>query len=172
MDSIHSSYTVSNLTISFKDIPKFSEKPITTIPQYVFENCNQVTCNQYNEQYFPMIRQYAKVITLNQLKNKIPLQEQFVKRAEELDWVYGLDYLETNFLKNGDYLKNPTAFTTAEIIKINGLFSRFCNDTVGEYRSSGIHWPKFDLDVNQTVILGALEKRICATRGEEWFGSL
>lgn len=48
---------------SLSEISPFSPEPIKTVPQYVFENCNQVTCNQYKPFYLSLLRERAKVIT-------------------------------------------------------------------------------------------------------------
>lgn len=159
--------------IDLDSIPKFQETPITIIPKYVFENCNQVTCNQYQRDYLTALRE--KVKNPASFKLEKYKKEKRVKKEEELDWVYGLDYLEKTYLQDPSFIENPSkAFTVPDLIKINGLFSRLCNDRPGEFRDKPIRWQKKEFSPNESVIVNKLEPIICSTAGmgPEWFASI
>ena len=148
---------IPQIPLFLTDIPRFSTQPITKIPQYVFENCNQVTVNSYDPESLAMFKRRVKTLTPAQLNAMCSGDKQkFERKGEELDWIHGLDTLETEFLGG----KNPEQML-AEMLKVdtvmrmNGLLSRFSNKTPGELRKKDIIWRTHDFNVNETVA-GAL----------------
>lgn len=153
-------------------IPKL-DHPLREIPQYVFENCNQVTCNNYKVEFLSMLREKVKVITKTDLRRMLPNNEAaLVKKQEEFDWIYGLDYLESTYLKKDDYLNKPEAFTVEEVIYINGLFSRFSNSNPGKFRDKSVVWSKGDGTPNDVIVRTVLQGKMHQEKGEEWLGEL
>ena len=49
--------------IDFPAVPRYSDEPIRTFPKHVFENCNQVTCHEYDNEELPALRRKAKACT-------------------------------------------------------------------------------------------------------------
>lgn len=155
-------------------IPVFQESPITIVPAYLFGNCNQVTCNTYHPAYLSALR--AKVKD----PSSFPLErldaETRVKKEEEIDWIHGLNYVETTYLQQEQFLTNPSkAFHVEDLMKINGLFSRLCNDAPGECRTRPIRWLKTpNLSLSESVIINFFEPFLFKAEGfgEQWFSSL
>ncbi len=162
--------------VEYALVPKFSETPIKKIPKYLFENCNQITCNNYQPLYLEALRFKAKTISKEDcviwLKNHPNVsQAEAVAKGEEFDWFYGLDCLETELLPEGQqFLK---ALNIDAIIRYNGMFSRLGNINPGEFRVRGIRWAKNDLDdINDVIVLSALEGQMHYQYGEEKAQSL
>lgn len=158
--------------IELDSVPR-SDEPIRIIPKYVFENCNQVTCNNYQPSFLKLLRDRAKEIKLSELQKMIPDKDTLTTKAEEFDWVYGLDYLEENVLSDKNFIRlRESYFTVDNIIEINGIFSRFCNDRPGKFRERGIRWPKKDLDLEENAVLSYLEGKLQHDEGADWYSTL
>lgn len=146
-------------TLSLEDVPRFKDHPINKIPKYVFENCNQATCNDYAPETLEFLRKRTKDLTRQALKEECEAKEEskgdqtfFIQKGEEYDWLYGLDALENEFCGIGSPDQLLEALLKVEtIMKYNGLFSRFASDSPGEFRKKDICWAKHDLNVNEML---------------------
>lgn len=148
-------------SIDIKSISPHIGKKITKIPQYVFENCNQVTCNDYQPRYLELLREKSKVIKFC----------DDIKQAEEYDWIYGLDTLETEMLPlSSDKLIDFLTFD--QIFRCNRLFSRL-NGT-GEIRERLIRWSHKDISNEEAVVISILEQYLSqnASKTDSWFSEL
>lgn len=168
--------------INLNSIPKFSEKSIQKIPVYVFGNCNQVTCNDYSPELLEKIKKFSKNITNSSLEKLVPEHDARVLKAEELDWVYGLNQLEEEFLGSDAFCQNPS-FSVEQIIRLNGLFSRLCNAAPGQPRQKEISWSNENIDdFTECTALSDLQGWVHlhlggngvdpSPKGTEWFASL
>lgn len=126
-----------------KSIQPISSKPISDVPKYVYENCNQVTCNQYHDDYLKLIQIKAHSITLKQFNEIVETKK--TSQGEELNWVNGI--CEISLALNDCHTKGvhfEDALTVDDVKRYNGLFSRFFDENNGEFRKEGIKWPKGD----------------------------
>lgn len=169
--NVTSQLSASHTLIDLNTVPKFSEKPIRKIPKYVFENCNQVTCNDYSDEQLKKLQNYAKTVKASELRNFYPDPQKRTTKEEEMDWIDGLRDLEENYLSKEEFLQNPS-FTSEEIIKINGIFSRFSNTNPGQFREKDIHWPKGELSQEESRTLYFLEGHLFNTEGIKWLVNL
>lgn len=162
--------------VDFGSVPRFSDEAIKKFPKYVFENCNQVTCNTYTPSDLIALKDKARVINLNEwklwLKEHPDVSETaWLAKGEEFDWVYGLDVLEKELLPAGHMMLK--GLTIDSVIRYNGIFSRLCNLNPGEFRFKSIFWPKYDMDdVNEIIVMYALPKLFDDQYGEEKKGSI
>lgn len=131
-------------------IQPISETPITKIPKYVYENCNQVTKYNWDEKFLEILRKKVKNFKREVVQKKYPNQKDFTKNAEGYDWVYGLDYLEENYLN--PHIDFINALSIDEIKKINGFLSRLVSDIPGKFRIKNISWHKKDLTGAEAVL--------------------
>lgn len=121
-------------------VQPFSSEPITKIPRYVYENCNQVTRYKWNDKFLENLKGRVQKLKPEAVAKKYKNKEEYVKNAEGFDWVYGLDYLEREYVqKNKDLAE---CLTIDEVKKINGLFGRLVSDIPGEFRKKDIFWNK------------------------------
>lgn len=156
--------------IQFQDVPRLSQ-PITKIPKYVFENCNQATCHDYDPKRLKVLRDVAKVIKLDQIKGES--EEERTKKAEEFDWVCGLDHLETVVLCDPKFQESRESYFSLEnIIVINGIFSRLCNKQSGQYRSEQILWEKRSFEPAEAFVAPKLIEYFDEVHGKDWFSTL
>lgn len=156
-----------NNKIDLSSIHPFSAKPIKVIPKSVFENCNQVTCNDYRDGYLNLLKDKARTITKEALEKLCVGKERdfFTKKAEEFAWIYGLDVLEKEVLQNDSV---DELFDSDTILKYNRLFSRLVGNA-GEFRKRDIRWARKDLTVEESIIIALVEKIGCDSSGEQWF---
>lgn len=141
---------LSSNSLSYTTIPRFSEQPIRQIPRYVFENCNQVTYNIYLPQYLEALKGRVKDLkSPDLLKMCGGSKAKFEKKGEEFDWVNGLDELEREF--GNEPSKLPSLLTSETVMRYNGIFSRFSNDSPGEFRKKDIVWKRRELDINEEI---------------------
>lgn len=140
--------------INFSEVRPFVDRPICTIPKYVFENCNQATCHSYADDFFPKLRERVKILTAADLKKMCDNDTvKYVKKGEEFDWVYGLDALEQEFVEGkNSYELLEGLLNVKTVMRYNGLFSRFANEHPGEFRKRDIHWKKTDFDINELFL--------------------
>jgi hypothetical protein len=156
----------SGRTFDLTQIPH-SKDPIRQIPKDVFENCSQAACNEYTPSLLEGKRRLAKTVTKEMLLRMYPKQEERILRGEELDWIYGLDYLERTFLSEDQYLKDPSKLLNLEtVIQVNGMFSRMENEHPGQYRDKGIFWRKRDLNYTENIALDLFHTVILEQRPE------
>lgn len=160
---------IGNSKIDLHSIQPFSAKPIKKIPKFVFENCNQVTCNDYADQYLSALRTKTQKITKTQLEEWGKDKEAgwFTQKAEEMDWVYGLDALEKEFFdKEGSSIDQ--LFEVGTILKYNRLFSRLVGES-GEFRKRDIRWAKKDTTAEEVMVIAGAEKSFAQQIGPTWF---
>lgn len=135
-------------SLPYTNIPRLSEQPIRQIPKYVFENCNQATCNTYLPQFLDVLKERVKELKPNELLKMCGGdKKKFEKKGEEFDWINGLDQLEKEFGNEPSNL--PNLLTSETVMRYNGIFSRFSNDSPGEYRKKDIVWKRRELDINE-----------------------
>jgi hypothetical protein len=162
--------------VDFASVPRFSDEAIKEIPKYVFENCNQVTCNEYTPSYLNTLKEKARIINLKEWrlwwKDHADVSEAaWIARGEEYDWIYGLDVLERELLPAGHMMLK--GLTIDSVIRYNGIFSRLGNSNPGEFRIHSIRWAKYDMeDLNEIIVMYALEQLLADQYGEEKLASL
>ncbi len=152
----------------FSQVPRFSDSPITKIPKYVYENCNQVTCHTYSDESFLQHKKSAESCTKKELAKDFMYSSEAERtsRGEELDWIYGLSALEQELLPAGSHLVQ--ALTVQRVIRYNGMFSRMDNLNPGQFRTHAIRWPKYDIsDLNESTVMYALEMILIKQFGQE-----
>lgn len=131
-------------------VQPISETPITKIPKYVYENCNQATRYNWNEEFLEKLKKQVKNFSKGKVSAKYPNKNDFIRHAEGFDWVYGLNYLEENYLKpNIDFV---SALSIDEVKKANGFLSRLVSDIPGKFRIKNISWHKKDLTGAEAVL--------------------
>lgn len=159
---------------SIPDLKPWQKGPIKEIPKYVFENCNQVTCNDYKDFYLKALREKTKSIKAHELTKLCKGDEaQYIKKGEEFDWIYGLDALEDELMKSTSpeqFLE--TILKVERIMDYNALFSRFSNDAPGAFRERNIRWALYDMDPNEALATSALELELETHYGKEWFSNI
>ncbi len=158
-----SSFTPFHTEIDFSSIPQHPAGYVK-FPKYVYENCNQQVCNNYEEQFLEKIRAQTKNITVAQkemMRRIYKDKDALTKKEEELDWVYGLDHLEVTYLSDPAFRQKKTPFTIDEIIHVNGLLSRSANSAPGEFRKRNINWGKIDLSINEGMGFSLISGRLC-----------
>ena len=157
--------------IFVQTVTPFNSAPIREIPKYVFENCNQMTNNNYAEPYLLALKKAAETMTKECLETlcKQKPEGAFTKKAEELDWVFGLDTLEKELLSH----PNPEMLLTAEkVIEWNGRFSRLLNKNPGKFRVEGIRWPKYQLNLAETACEPFIFNKLIKKLGSNIFETL
>jgi hypothetical protein len=157
--------------VDFGSVPRH-EAGYVKMPKYVYENCNQQVRNNYSDGLLAGIRVQTQEITpaMRKLVALLPKDQQ-VKKEEEWDWVYGLDYLERTYLSDPSFRQRAPLFTSKEIIHINGLLSRCANAHPGEFRQKNIDWPKRDLNMTESLgkqyLAGFVLHKYGQTAGED-----
>ncbi len=142
----------SSLDCLVQSVPK-KDAPIREIPKYIFENCNQATCNNYPDSFFKLFRgrvgdmgHFSVAQTTDMKMGKVTEQ-----KAEEIDWIYGLNQVEKELLQAS---KVESELSVESIMRINGYFSRIISGKeTGKMREKGIHWPFSDGDEKDTIFM-------------------
>lgn len=136
-------------------VQPISETPITKIPKYVYENCNQATRYNWNEEFLEKLKKQVKNFSKEKVSAKYPNKNDFIRHAEGFDWVYGLNYLEENYLKpNIDFV---SALSIDEVKKVNGFLSRLVSDIPGQFRKHSIIWRKRNFTNAETIFFEFIE---------------
>lgn len=159
--------------VDLSAIPRYSEEPIREIPQYVFENCNQYTCNSYVAGLLPHLKKKAGEITKEALETIFKGdQKKATIKGEEFDWIFGLDKLESEYLSRPDF--SVADFNLENIIEINACFSRMCNENPGEYRARNMRWANVlehkvgkSLDILSHMTIELIECTVTSKFGED-----
>lgn len=166
----------STSALDFSLVPRFSDDSIKKIPKYVFENCNQVTCNEYTADDLNALKAKTKALNLMEWKlwwkgHTDVSETAWIAKGEEFDWINGLDVLERELLPVGHFMMQ--ALTVDSIIRYNGIFSRLGNTNPGEFRVKPIRWTKYDMeDVNEIIVLYKLEQMLADQYGKEKLDSV
>ena len=84
------------------ELKPISSKPFIKIPQYVFENCNQVTKHTVDPQRLAGLRKAVGIVTREKLKEKHTKEgvfnnQEYTATAEMYDWYNALNLLESNY---------------------------------------------------------------------------
>ena len=138
---------------NLKLILPFSKKPIMVMPQFAYENCNQVTCHTWTGTQFDTYKKTVATFTKPQLeeamnraqegalKAGIPFdrKKEFDKKAELYDWIHGLNLIEK------EYLPKRGPITIPDIKRINKALTRLMVDNPGEFRQGPTLWMKYDI---------------------------
>lgn len=162
------------MTVDFNFVPQFSDGPIREIPRYVFGNCNQATCNEYSPDTLVKLREQAKKITTTTLKillRVIKKEEEFTKKSEEYDWIYGLDRIEQELLQKEGPIEE---YLSVEMVrKINGWLSRMAAETPGKLRGRYINWSKGDItDPLEKMCMVFFQTLVKEQYGDDYFYSI
>lgn len=134
---------------SLDQIKPVSSKPITRVPHYVFENCNQATRHSWTAGYLAKLRAGTGKLTVASTKEmftkdgKLDVQK-FTTTAEGYDWVHALNLIETEYLA-----KNYTSWAIADIKNINKAAARLLDPSPGEFRNDNIRWNMHDFSVEE-----------------------
>lgn len=152
--------------VDFSSVPQHPAGYVR-IPKYVFENCNQQVCNSYDDAFLEKIKLQAQKLTpeMRALMKRVYDKATRIKKEEELDWVYGLDYLE-KYLSDPAFRQKQTPFTIDEIIHINGLLSRCANKRPGKFRKLNIFWSKGNWGLSYGAAYGIFQQELLKAHGE------
>lgn len=146
----------SKVTNRLNQITPISETAITEIPKYVYENCNQITRYNWDQQFLEILKVKVTHCKHDALERQYKNKQDFVKNAEGYDWVYGLSYLENEYLKqNKDFVQ---ALSIDEVKKVNGLLSRLISDIPGQFRKRDIFWRKKDFTDAESVLFEFIDQ--------------
>jgi len=161
---------IHQVNVDLPSIKPFQEEPIKTIPKYLFENCNLEICNNYNSEYLMLLRAKARVITPYDIIILKIDDSKKKEKAKEFDWIYALDQLEKEYLKN-ETLMLDTALKIEDLKKMNGYLSRLTENPKlrdnsvpkhqpGDFRKINTRWSKNNLNVNELIAIKLFEKEI------------
>ncbi|MCC5831901.1 MAG: Fic family protein [Chlamydiales bacterium] len=136
-------------------VPKASGSPIRRIPPYLFENCNQVVCKNYDPRFLALMRE--RVGKINEAKTP--------EQAEEIDWIYGLDQIERGLLQGPEKVESKLSMES--IMQINGYFSRIISGKeAGRMRQVAMNWPLRDRETVDAVLQQIAMSQIFSVYGE------
>lgn len=138
-----------------------SDSPLTHIPKYIFENCNQVTCHSYSDKLLETLKKGSQNLNVELLKKVYKEKENaYVNKLEELNWIYGLDRLEKELLPLGP--RNiETALSVEKVMQYNGYLSREIADSdAGKMRTRNISWSKGDKNFIEKIAASLFELKI------------
>lgn len=151
--------------VDFSSIKPFG-RPFEHIPQYVFENCNQVTRHTWSLDYFHKLKGVVAGITPEKFEASSAKKKQIaqqtnqsfnvtkeVARAEGYDWIHGLNLIETEYLGKGD-------MTVEDIKRTNAALSRLTVSRPGEYRTRGAYWLKHLIPQEEVIFLHFVEHNL------------
>ncbi len=158
-------------TSTLSSVPHMNH-PISHVPHYVFENCNQATCNTYDPRYLTILRSQVPGYTKDRVWTMCKKdKEKYVKRSEEFDWIYGLDCLERELLSLGEG-NIERALTVDSIMRFNGLFSRLTlHHAPGEFRKKDIRWAKGEKSELELLAAFIFEGYVSTDRPEGFLAS-
>lgn len=158
--------------VDLSNIPRFSSEPITSIPLYVYGNCNQATCQDVTNASLPILLSMAQNPKTEEILFPIidfftPEQKEAnKKKAEFYDWIRTLERLKKDYLQNKE--RHPdTPLTVEEIIRINGSFEQMNNPDAGKLRDKMIRWPLDTCDATTSMMVSLMEGYICEKHGEK-----
>jgi hypothetical protein len=136
------------VTVDVNDIQPFSTSPLSIVPHYLYENCNQVTRYTWTPEHIKKLKSAVKTITKKKLEAKYKDQQELIKNAEVYDWIHALNLIETEYLS-----KDIKAFSLEDLKKINGRITRLVVGNQGELRDRSIVWRKRDLSVTEEIFI-------------------
>jgi hypothetical protein len=155
--------TFSDQVISkLKAIRPFQTHAFDHIPQYLYENCNQVMRYTWSPESFAKLKkavgkcsrdglhkQLQKEFSSLAAKNQplFNVAEEYTKRAESYDWIHALNLIETEYL-----MKTIRTFTIGDLQKINAAITRNTTEHPGSFRTTAKAWCKRDLTTAETIL--------------------
>jgi hypothetical protein len=141
--------------VDLESIKPVQIEPFNLIPQYLYENPNQVTKHKWSLANFQKLKKAVPTITKKQLKQKFQDPEAYKKAAEGYDWIYALSLLER------DYLSKPIDAITVQTLKqINGALTRFTEISAGEFRKAIASWKTKPLTPAEHIFYYYLDAQI------------